>query len=283
MDTENAPNRRRRHSAGARRASPQKSSNTLGDYRLLEKKLGEGAMGVVYKPASSVCRAKWPQGGCSKHIANKTQIAPALLPSRVAGSLGHPNMCRVTGWTRRWLHYFAMEFVDGESLQQVLHRLGRLSVATLAHPVLLRRGLAARPRHEVVLPRHQAGQHYDHAPGGVKIADFGHGQMARRGQALTQNRPRGRHAVVIRGAGRNIQGRGEPLRHLTPWGALALLHVDRPAAVHRQDAGRRDPGERTGTFPPARQFNNEVPEKLDLILLKMCAKQVKYRYAAARK
>jgi len=33
-----------------------------------------------------------------------------------------------------------------------------------------------------------------------------------------------------------------------------------------------------GTFPPARQFNDEVPERLDLIIAKMVAKQPKYRY-----
>lgn len=35
-----------------------------------------------------------------------------------------------------------------------------------------------------------------------------------------------------------------------------------------------------GTFAPARQSNPEVPEKLDLVILKMTAKQVKYRYAS---
>src|SRR5205085_7554372 len=33
-----------------------------------------------------------------------------------------------------------------------------------------------------------------------------------------------------------------------------------------------------GTFPPARQFNSEVPERLDLIIAKMTAKQPKHRY-----
>src|SRR5438270_12296390 len=35
-----------------------------------------------------------------------------------------------------------------------------------------------------------------------------------------------------------------------------------------------------GTFPPARRFNPEVPERLDLILLKMVAKSIRYRYQA---
>src|SRR5262245_6103972 len=33
-----------------------------------------------------------------------------------------------------------------------------------------------------------------------------------------------------------------------------------------------------GTFPPARQLNNDVPERLDLIITKMTAKLPKYRY-----
>src|SRR5262249_4087072 len=34
----------------------------------------------------------------------------------------------------------------------------------------------------------------------------------------------------------------------------------------------------SGSFPPARQFNSEVPERLDLILVKMTAKLPRYRY-----
>jgi serine/threonine protein kinase/tetratricopeptide (TPR) repeat protein len=101
----------------------------LGDF-VLEKKLGAGGMGEVYR---------------AKQVSLDRTVAVKVLPrslatqagfeerfrreARAAANLIHPNVMQVYHIgidTETLAPYFAMEFVDGEDLQQRVHRLGRL-------------------------------------------------------------------------------------------------------------------------------------------------------------
>jgi serine/threonine-protein kinase len=147
----------------------------IGPFRL-EKELGSGAMGSVY-------RALFRDTG--QHVAlkiiaigqltNETAVARFEREAKILKQLNHPNIVRLIGAGRfKKTPYFAMELVDGESLDRVLNRrssfsweevvhLGRQLCAALQHAHL--KGIIHRdlkPSNVMVLP-----------DGSVKLTDFG--------------------------------------------------------------------------------------------------------------
>ena len=99
----------------------------LGDFRIL-RELGRGGMGIVYEAE---------QESLGRHVALKV-LAPGVARSpqivrrfireaRAAAQLHHTNIVPVFGVGERGgLHYFAMQFILGSSLDKVLKEVVRL-------------------------------------------------------------------------------------------------------------------------------------------------------------
>src|SRR5471030_1419690 len=103
---------------------------TLGEFRILAR-LGQGGMGAV-------CKAQ--QVSLDRLVALKTLegslagdaefIARFRREAKAAASLNHPNLVQVyAAGENDGLHWFAMEYVEGESAQGRLKRKGRLDPA----------------------------------------------------------------------------------------------------------------------------------------------------------
>src|SRR5262249_10498146 len=101
----------------------EEPQRVLGDYTLL-RQVGRGGMGVVYEA--------W-QRSMDRRVALKVLPAGLLADSRavarfrreakLAGRLHHPNVVSAYGMgVEGGVPCFAMEFVDGETLEQVLRR-----------------------------------------------------------------------------------------------------------------------------------------------------------------
>ena len=113
-----APGRRSRFVAG---------EVVAGRYRI-EGLVGRGGMGEVYRAEDLKV------GGmvALKFLPPSLQQNPALLARfhsevRLARQVSHPNVCRVHDIGEvDGQHYLTMEFVDGENLASLLHRIGRL-------------------------------------------------------------------------------------------------------------------------------------------------------------
>ena len=259
-----------------------KTVNTLGDYKLV-KKLGEGAMGVVYQARQISYPREVAVKVLFKHIANNPKLVERFYrEARVTGRLDHPNI--VQGYEvgeAHGFHYFAMEFVDGDTLQKWLVRLGQLSVGDALHIILrCASGLQHAHDHEVI--------HRDVKPdnilitrqGVVKIADLGMVKQLDEDMSLTQTG----HAVgtpwyMPLEQARNSKEADNRCDIYALGCVLYCLLTGQPPFTGRTLVDVIQAKE-FGTFPPARQFSAEVPEKLDLILMKMTAKQVKYRYGS---
>jgi serine/threonine protein kinase/WD40 repeat protein len=99
----------------------------LGDFRIL-RELGRGGMGIVYEAE---------QESLNRHVAIKV-LAPVtarsaqslqrfLREARAAAQLHHTNIVPVFGVGERdGLHYYAMQFIRGLSLDKVLSEVRRL-------------------------------------------------------------------------------------------------------------------------------------------------------------
>lgn len=264
-------------------ALPESTENAerfLGDFRLL-KKIGEGAMGAVYKVHEVQFNRDVAIKVLFKHVAANPKLVERLnREARTMGKLDHPNIVRGYGVNEHkgW-QYVVMEFVDGETLQKWLGRLGKLSLPDALH-IILTCASALQHAHDKGLI------HRDIKPdnvlitrqGDIKVADFGMVKDQDEELSLTQTG----HAVG------------------TPWympleqaknakdtdcrcdiyalGCMlyCLLTGNPPFAgatlVEVIEAKTK------GTFRPARQVSADVPERLDLIIAKMTAKLPRDRY-----
>src|SRR5881227_1387714 len=111
---------------------------------LLEKRLGRGAMGQVYlardqnlitrKVAVKTVR---PDVLSDEDLQEGEAIARFEREARTAASIQHPNVIDVTdfGKSDEGVFFLVMEYVEGESLYQLLRREGTISVQR-AHAML---------------------------------------------------------------------------------------------------------------------------------------------------
>ena len=97
---------------------------TLGDYTL-RRQIGRGGMGVVYEAWENsmdrrVALKVLPAG----MAADDRAVMRFVREARLAGKLNHPNVVGVYGMgVKEQTPYYAMEFVEGKTLAQILQRL----------------------------------------------------------------------------------------------------------------------------------------------------------------
>jgi eukaryotic-like serine/threonine-protein kinase len=109
------------------RIASQVSQTTMGGYAILEK-IGDGGMGTVYKGHNPLTNKYVAVKVVTKGVLGNEVLRMRFAQEcQVARRLDHPNIVRVLDFglegTRPFL---VMEYVDGESLGQRIHRQGRL-------------------------------------------------------------------------------------------------------------------------------------------------------------
>ena len=100
----------------------------IGDYRL-EKELGRGGMGVVYRAIQLSMNRPVALKILPRRLAkNESFVVRFLREARSAARLQHPNVVVAydVGQSPDGYYYFAMEFVKGESLRALIEREGAL-------------------------------------------------------------------------------------------------------------------------------------------------------------
>lgn len=275
-----APAPRKPEAQPAAEQSPGRDGEIFGDFRL-DKKLGEGGMGAVYK---------------AHQISMDRTVALKLLAKNLSGNQGfvdrfyrearsmvkvdHPNIVRgyavgdVDGQ-----HYMAMEFVDGASLQKWMDKLKKLPVGDAVHVVLCA-AYALHHAHEQNLI------HRDIKPdnilmtskGVVKVADLGLAKQTDDNMSLTQSgtgfgtpfyMPLEQYRDAKRVDARaDIYALGVTLYYFLT-GKLPFFGETHFDVIKLKEAAK---------FAPARKHNPEIPERLDLMIDKMIQKDVKHRY-----
>jgi serine/threonine protein kinase len=171
---------------------------TLAGRYVLERRIGQGGMGAVYvgtqQPLGRQVAIKVLLGGLSHDVAARDRFAREATS---VASLNHPGIVTVYdfGQTDDGTWFIAMEFVDGQTLKQVLATHGRLSwarVVDIGRQIATALGVAhdkgivhrdLKPENVMLVP--QADGTFL-----VKILDFGLAKLAEGagvpGQDITQ-------------------------------------------------------------------------------------------------
>ena len=255
----------------------------IGRYEILDK-LGEGAMGTVY-------RARDPL--IERTVAIKT--IPLVLPeeekrlfedrflreAKSAGKLSHPNIVTIydVGETDD-VAYIAMEYLEGPSLRELLRKHGRLPPQLAVETALqMAEAIAFAHDHGIV--------HRDVKPpnvivlsnrGTVKLTDFGIAHL------MSSNETR---AGMLMGSPRYMspeQVQGQPIDGRSDIFSLGVV-------LHEMLTGRPVFGgeELHGILfrivnepvPPVSSLRPGLPAELDTIVSRCLAKRPEERYAYA--
>src|SRR6266446_6132515 len=126
--------------------------------------LGLGAMGVTYKAFDVDLRCPVALKVISeRYLGDESVRLRFLREARAAASLRHPNVASVFHLGRTGENYFyAMEFVEGETLESLIKRSGRLEVKlALEVATQVAAGLAAVHKQKLV--------HRDIKPGNITV------------------------------------------------------------------------------------------------------------------
>jgi serine/threonine protein kinase len=147
---------------------------TIGHYRITEK-LGEGAMGVVYKAEDAKLRRivalKFLSAGAK---GNSESAARFVREAQAAGKLNHPNICTVFGLEEEGEHTFmVMSFVEGGPLSSLLRKSSITTDRALDLAIQIGEGLTAAHKSGVVHRDIKAANVMVTPEGQAKITDFG--------------------------------------------------------------------------------------------------------------
>ena len=268
-------------SSSSRSRSRSGKASQLGDFKLL-KKIGEGGMGEVFLALQRKLDRKVALKVLSKQLSKKqTFVDRFLREARAMAKLDHPNVLKVYAIeSDQGRHFVAIEFIDGKSMQEWMDELGQLSIADAMY-VTLRCAEALTHAHAIPMV------HRDIKPdnilvtseGTVKVADFGLAKALDEDVSMTQSGT----------------GLGTPL-YMAPEQARNAKEVDHRADIYAlgsmlyyfltgelpftgSSALELVIAKEKGSFTHARRHNAEIPERLDLMIDKMIARDVNHRYS----
>jgi predicted ATPase len=161
--------------------------------------LGRGAMGVTYKAFDVDLHCPVTLKVISeRYLGDESARLRFLREARAAASVRHPNVASVFHLGRTSRNYFyAMEFVAGETLENLIKRSGRLEVKlALEIATQVAGGLAAVHKQNLV--------HRDIKPSNIMVSLEGEGAVIAKiidlGLAKEVNQPGSQTAISIAGA-----------------------------------------------------------------------------------
>ena len=108
----------------------------LGQYKL-EEKLGEGAMGVVYRGKHAMLRRPTAIKLINADNVTERSIEGFEREVQITSQLNHPNTIAIYdyGRTPEGIFYYAMEYLDGIELQDLVKEYGPLEPARIIYIV----------------------------------------------------------------------------------------------------------------------------------------------------
>ncbi len=162
--------------------------DVLGPYQV-KSKLGEGGMGAVYEGYDPQLDRRVAIKVLAPRLAqNEEFVQRFLAEARAIARVAHPNVAAVfSAGSEGTEHYFVMEYIEGESLDERVEKSGRLTPkAAIGYVLQTVRGLAAAHERGIV--------HRDVKPANlmldtndkVKVTDFGLAKASGDDLKLTQ-------------------------------------------------------------------------------------------------
>jgi serine/threonine protein kinase len=252
------------------------------DFRIVAK-LGEGGMGVVYKAHQLSMDRDVALKILPAHLAQNGEFVERFQKeARMSAKLHHPNIVSgIAVGEENGLHYFAMEYVDGENLDQWRQRLNRLSVGDAVRVCAdvaraLDHANARGVLHRDIKPANIMISHERT----VKLADLGLAKVEGDDGQTQVGEMAGTLAFMAPEQGRNAKAADHRCDLYALGTTLYVLLTGKKPFTATTPIEWVEAKER-GTCPPPSQHNPEVPAVLDRIVAKLLAPEPRRRYQTA--
>ena len=171
--------------------------------------IGQGAMGAVYKAVQLSMEREVALKVLSPHlVGNEKFVMRFFKEARAVARLNHPNIIQgIDVGESNGIHYFAMEYVQGKDLEDVIKQQGPMDEKKLAELILqVARALEHAHKnnmvHRDVKPRNIMISNKDNS---VKLCDLGLARLVVEGDTSQQKVRMGTPAYIS-----PEQARGEP-------------------------------------------------------------------------
>ncbi len=156
-----------------------REARRFGQY-VLERKIGEGAMGVVHRATHAMLRRPAAIKLLLKERASELDLALFEREVQITSRLVHPNTISIFdyGRTADGVFYYVMEYLDGMDLQRVVERHGPLEPARVIHILAQICGALSEAHalgliHRDIKPANVILTERPDEPDVVKVVDFG--------------------------------------------------------------------------------------------------------------
>jgi len=158
-----------------------------GKYRIIEE-IGHGGMGVVYKAEDLKLKRCVALKFLPPHLMDEPDLKERfLIEAQAAAALSHPNICVIHEVGESSEHpYMAMEYVEGETLRDKIHKGPLKSVEALAIVIQVASGLAEAHRKGIIHRDIKSANIMVTAKGQAKVMDFGLAKL-RGGSSMTKS------------------------------------------------------------------------------------------------
>jgi len=257
------------------------SATTIGDFEL-RKKLGKGGMGEVFLARQISLDRLVALKTLSKTLAKEEDfVARFLREARSMAKLDHANVVKVYAVDSfKGIHFAAIEYVDGKSVQDWLNKLKTFSIGDAVHIAMVS-AEALKHAHD------QNMVHRDIKPdnilltskGVVKVADFGLAKVMDEDVSMTKSGtgmgtplympPEQARSAKTVDQRSDIYALGATLYHMLT-GKLPFTGSTALELILAKEMGR---------YESAGKVREGIPERLDLVIDKMMAKDPKHRYS----
>jgi len=254
----------------------------IGNYRIIEK-MAETPLTVIYRAQHTVLNRKTLLKVLREQVVKDRELVERFKrEARVAATLRHPHIVEVYEFGREnHLYFLALEFVEGETLEDSLRRKGALPLRqALSYMRDLLHALHYAHRNKIIHRDIKPSNLLINQAGTIKIADFG--------LAIIQGETRITQEQVIAGTPAYMspeQVNSLPLDQRSDIFSLGAVFYEMISGQPIFAAPSFSESlSRILTFdpPPLHSQHPEIPPKLDRILAKMMAKQAEDRYPSCQ-
>ncbi|WDE98403.1 serine/threonine protein kinase [Lentisphaera profundi] len=116
------------------RSAALDAASELGQFKIIEK-IGEGAMGVVYKAKHQLMQRETAIKVLKNEVCRDVDLIQFEKEVRITCRLTHPNTICIYdyGKTREGLFYYAMEYLEGSDIQEIISKTGPIAPERVVH------------------------------------------------------------------------------------------------------------------------------------------------------